>query len=151
MQSWELIARESIRDIVVRYNSNGDSGRIDAMMKLFAPDATLEVPGHSLLVGLEAIRDFFAGVFEPGETAFELKSLHHHTATHQVDLLDEQHAAGRCYFTVYTQIGLDHWGRYIDEYRQSDGVWKFQSRRVCVDGFSPGGWGESQLSAPAVP
>ena len=27
MQLWELTARESIRDLVTRYNSNGDAGR----------------------------------------------------------------------------------------------------------------------------
>ena len=29
MKSWELLARESIRDLVARYNANGDSGYDD--------------------------------------------------------------------------------------------------------------------------
>ena len=40
---WELEARESIRDIVARYNANGDSGRFDEVMVLFAPDAVMQV------------------------------------------------------------------------------------------------------------
>ena len=32
----ELVARESIRDLVARYNPNGDSGRFDQVVELFA-------------------------------------------------------------------------------------------------------------------
>ena len=32
----ELIARESIRDLVARYNANGDSGRFDQVVELMA-------------------------------------------------------------------------------------------------------------------
>ena len=42
MELWELEARESIRDLVARYNANGDSGRFDPMLELFAEDATLD-------------------------------------------------------------------------------------------------------------
>ncbi len=57
MEIWELIARESIRDLVARYNANGDSGRFDPMLELFAEDAVLEVPGRRL-EGRAAIRAF---------------------------------------------------------------------------------------------
>jgi len=149
METWELLARESIRDIVARYNSNGDSGRIDAMMTLFAPDASLEVHNRAPLSGVDAIRVFFASVAGGEGNDFELKSLHHHTATHQIDLIDRQTATGRCYFAVYTQHGLDHWGRYIDEYRRLGDAWRFQRRQVRLDGYTPGGWGEQGLSGPA--
>jgi hypothetical protein len=141
MESWELVARESIRDIVARYNCNGDSGRIEVVMSLFTHDAVLETPGHAPLTGIDAIREFFTGVAGGEDNSFELELLHHHTATHQIDILDERSATGRCYFAVYTQIGLDHWGRYIDEYRCVGDQWKFQRRVVHVDGFTPGGWG----------
>ena len=36
-----------------------------------------------------------------------------------------------------TDVGLDHWGRYVDEYRTVDGQWKFARRRVTVDGKNP--------------
>lgn len=144
METWELIARESIRDIVARYNSNGDRGRIDEMMTLFTPDAHLQVPGHAAQEGIDAIRTFFTTVAGGDDNSFELTSLHHHIATHQIDIIDEQLARGRCYFAVYTQEGLDHWGRYIDEYHCHDGKWKFQRREVRVDGITPGGWADSR-------
>ena len=51
-----------------------------------------------------------------------------------IDLVDEAHATGRCYFAVLTDIGLDHWGRYVDDYRRVDDRWVFASRSVTLDG-----------------
>ncbi|MND03701.1 hypothetical protein D3C83_236570 [compost metagenome] len=48
-------------------------------------------------------------------------------------MIDESHATGRCYFFVLTRIGLDHWGRYLDDYRVVDGAWRFARRRVLPD------------------
>lgn len=144
MEQWELVARESIRDIVARYNTNGDSGRIADMTSLFSPDAVMEVPDHAPLAGVDAIREFFSRVAGADDNNFALKLLHHHIATHQVDIIDQHAARGRCYFAVYTQLGLDHWGRYLDEYRCLAGQWKFQRRVVHVDGMTPGGWAESR-------
>ena len=41
MEQWELIARESIRDTVARYNHAGDSGRYDDMIGCFTVDGVL--------------------------------------------------------------------------------------------------------------
>jgi hypothetical protein len=41
------------------------------------------------------------------------------------------------YFFVITDIGLDHWGRYVDRYVVEDNRWKFAARQVTVDGWSP--------------
>ena len=139
----ELAARESIRDLVARYNANGDSGRFDAMLALFAEDATLELDAETLN-GRPAIRAFFERVAErtgPGRTAAFVR---HFTATHQIDVLSDREARGRCYYAVLTERGLDHWGRYIDEYRQLDGRWLFQRRRITLDAAVSGGWAELQ-------
>jgi hypothetical protein len=61
MNPFELEARESIRDLVARYNASGDSGRFDAMLALFAEDATLELEG-GVQRGKPAIRALFEGV-----------------------------------------------------------------------------------------
>jgi hypothetical protein len=58
----------------------------------------------------------------------------HSVTTHQIDILDRQHAKGRCYFSVIMAHGLDHWGRYIDEYAVVDGRWRFVHRNVRIDG-----------------
>jgi len=41
--------------------------------------------------------------------------------------------------------GLDHWGRYDDEYHRTDENWRFARRRVRTDGFIPDGWAAQQL------
>lgn len=134
----DLLAREAIRDLVTRYNSYGDSGLFDLMIGLFAHEATLEV-GEQSYHGVEAIRDFLSGV--PGRVATGHQPtpayLRHCTATHQIDLVDGAHASGRCYFLVLTAVGLDHWGRYLDDYEVVGGTWRFARRRVLTDGRSP--------------
>jgi len=141
MQLPDLLAREAIRDLVARYNAYGDSGLFDRMLALFAPDAILEIDGTAY-TGRDGIRAMFESV--PRRTSQRSEGggspmyLRHCTATHQIDLIDEESASGRCYFFVLTAIGLDHWGRYLDEYSVVDGEWRFARRRVLLDDTAPG-------------
>ena len=145
MQVWELVARESIRDLVARYNANGDSGRLPQMLSVFAEDAVLELVSEDGAVrsheGVQAISAFFTGASEQlraaGGAAIP-RHLRHFTATHQIDVVDEERATGRCYYLVVVPAGLDHWGRYVDEYCVRAGRWCITRRRVSVDGRAPG-------------
>lgn len=137
MEAWELEAREAIRDLVARYNANGDTRRIDQVIELFAPDAVMEITDGVPRAGTEAIRSLFTAVTNRPRADDRPTYVRHMTATHQIDLIDKSTAKGRCYFLVLTDVGLDHWGRYIDDYRTVDGVWRFARRRVTTDGHSP--------------
>jgi hypothetical protein len=139
MEMWELAARESIRDLVARYNANGDAGRFDAMLELFAEDAVLEIPGGERR-GKAEIRALFEGVSQRTGAGGRAAFIRHFTATHQIDLLSESEARGRCYYAVLTDRGLDHWGRYLDEYRNIDGRWRFSHRKVSTDATTPHSW-----------
>ena len=139
MELAEFLARESIRDLVARYNSYGDAGRFDQMLELFAPDAVLQIRDQEY-AGHDEIRSVFTRV--PKRTADATGAgrpayIRHCTATHQIDFVDETHASGRCYFFVLTQVGLDHWGRYIDEYAVVADRWRFVRRRVAPDAVAP--------------
>ena len=149
MEVWELMARESIRDLVARYNANGDAGRFAQVLELFAEDAVMELvsnEGHvQRYEGHEAIATIFTGTKErwdaesapdSGSSADPARPWHvrHFTATHQIDLTDRTHATGRSYFAVLMPHGLDHWGRYLDGYEERDGRWLFTSRRALPDG-----------------
>jgi hypothetical protein len=136
MELWEVIARESIRDTVTRYNSNGDSARFARVIELFTADAVMDVLGQTY-TGHDEIMTIFTGVVTRNASGTSPGHVRHMTATHQIDFVDESHATGRLYFQVLTKVGLDHWGRYIDQYRQVDGAWKFARRKVIVDGRSP--------------
>jgi SnoaL-like domain len=146
VEPFELEARESIRDLVARYNANGDAGRFDAMLALFADDATLELD-DGVHRGKAAIRALFEGVARRTGGGGRAAFIRHFTATHQIDMLSPSEARGRCYFAVLTERGLDHWGRYVDEYRRSDGRWLFQRRKVTMDAAVPGGWAGAQSSS----
>jgi len=139
MEPWELAAREGIRDLVARYNANGDSGRFAAMLELFTQDAVLGVP-EGRLEGRAAIGAFLEGVAAGAGGRPPVRLLRHFTATLQIDLESETRARGRCYYQVLTEAGLDHWGRYVDRYRCEEGRWLFEQRDVSVDGAVPGGW-----------
>src|SRR5262245_41292942 len=135
----ELVARESIRDLVARYNANGDAGRFDPMLELFAEDAVLEIP-DGVHRGKSAIRALFTEVSHRTGAGRAAKFIRHLTATHQIDVLSETEARGRCYYAVLTDRGLDHWGRYVAEYLRSGGRCACGRRRVAKDAAVPGGW-----------
>lgn len=153
VELWELIARESIRDLVARYNANGDAGRLAQVYELFAPDATMELAGDGATDaggagsaeartyrGLDEIRTIFTGAVESFREASDTRDLpgyvRHCVTTHQIDLVDRTHATGRCYFFVIRAQGLDHWGRYLDRYEERDGRWLFTYRKVTTDGWA---------------
>lgn len=145
MELWELEARESIRDIVTRYNANGDTGRFPQVLELFADDAVMETvtPDGTPRVyrGRDQIAGLFTGTRDRWSASAERRSapayIRHCVFTHQIDLVDRTHAKGRCYFQVLMAHGLDHWGRYIDEYELRDGRWLFTHRKVTTDGRIP--------------
>jgi hypothetical protein len=135
----ELAAREALRDLVARYNALGDAGRLEALCELFGDDATLELDGRSCR-GRGEIRALFERAAEEARAGGGVRALRHFTATHVIDLVAPGRASGRLYYQVLTDAGLDHWGRYLDDYRFDAGRWRFARRRVTVDGQLAGGW-----------
>ena len=136
----DVAAREAIRDLVARYNANGDTGRFDDVVALFAPDAVMELPNGEILEGRDAIAGMFRRTRDqvhasaPDDAATGAVHLRHFTGTQQIDLDGPDRARSRCYFQVLMPHGLDHWGRYVDELVRIDGAWLFAHRRVTVDG-----------------
>ena len=87
MEVWELVARESIRDLVARYNANGDTGRFDQVVELFAPDAVMDVDG-TVYEGREQIRTIFTSAAGSLKEHAEERSgplyLRHNTSTLEI-------------------------------------------------------------------
>ncbi|HEY6531217.1 MAG TPA: nuclear transport factor 2 family protein [Acidimicrobiales bacterium] len=135
----ELIARESVRDLVARYNANADTGRFDQAVELFAPDAVLEI-GEARHEGRDGIRALFSGTRDTvaAHSGDAPRYVRHYTATLQIDVTSATTARSRCYFAVLLAHGLDHWGRYVDEFAEIEGRWQFTHRRVTVDGRAEG-------------
>ena len=147
----DLIARESIRDLVARYNANGDSGRFDQVMELFARDAMMEVNGTAYR-GLDEIRSIFTNTASDLRGFTDRPQLRHTTSTLQIDLTGPTTARSRCYHVVLLPHGVDHWGRYLDEYGLIDDRWLFTKRKVVNDGYVPGGFRDTlEQSRAAAP
>jgi ketosteroid isomerase-like protein len=146
MELWELTARESIRDLIARYNANGDTGRFAQVLELFAEDAVM-ITDDARYEGRDGIATLFTGTQTSIKGLAEGQKTHlrHNTSTHQIDLIDATHAKGRCYYFVLMPHGLDHWGRYVDEYEMRDGRWVFTQRKVTMDGYVPGGMGAASV------
>ncbi len=142
---WELVARERIRDTLALYNWSGDSGRIEDLTQSFCPDGELEVRGTATATGRAAIAQFLGGVTAPPvDTAASavitsgVKRIVRHTLTNiRFTELTPERAQVSSYFTVFTEIGLDHYGRYRDVFTPVGDDWLIAHRFVSTDWRAP--------------
>ncbi|HVH18014.1 MAG TPA: nuclear transport factor 2 family protein [Myxococcota bacterium] len=134
----ELCACESIRDLIARYNHAGDRGRLDELVRCFAEDGAMDLEGVPPLVGRDAIRAHLTDVASRLAARTQRATLRHHVASLRIVLQDGERAEAYAYFSVFTEIGLDHWGRYADRLVRRGDAWLFALRKVRVDGAAPG-------------
>jgi hypothetical protein len=144
MDMWELVARERIRDTLALYNWSGDAFRLDEMMQAFCEDGVMEIRGEQPLEGQAAIVAWLSGgaAGNDEERRAARKAavkatgprIVRHTITNIrfVELTPEQARTG-AYFTVFTDIGLDHYGRYRDTFVPVGDRWLIKHRFVSTD------------------
>jgi ketosteroid isomerase-like protein len=134
----ELLVREAVRDTIARYNHAGDRGRFDAMVECFLADGVLVIHDTDRYEGRDALRGFFSGVRGTTDSTRTLTTLRHNVTNTLIEV-DGDSATARSYFTVITDIGVDHWGSYHDELRPdaTAGRWLFARRSVRTDGYAP--------------
>ncbi len=151
MEIWELVARERIRDSLARYNWSGDAFRLDELLGAFCPDGALEVRGEEPRRGREAILEFLGGVSPgarpvPTDAPAGTKRIVRHNLTNVRFLeLSPERARVGSYFTVVTEIGLDHYGRYRDSFVPVGDEWLIEHRFVSTDWRSP----DSTMAPPS--
>jgi hypothetical protein len=143
---WELVARERIRDSIALYNWSGDAFRLDGLTQAFCEDGALEVRGEPSRKGRAAILEYLGGTrgTDGGEDARAAlkaaaeasgvkKIVRHNIANLRFLELRPEQAKVSCYFTVFTEIGLDHYGRYRDTFVPVGEEWLIQHRFVSTD------------------
>lgn len=135
MQAWELAARERIRDTLARYNWSGDAGRLDDMAGSFREDGELQLRGEEPLRGRAAIAEFLSGI-TTSECGAARIVRHNLTNIHFLEVTPER-ARVASYFTVLTEIGLDHYGRYRDSFVPVGNDWLIRHRFVSTDWVAP--------------
>ena len=157
MEVWELVARESIRDLIARWNYNGDARHMDQMILVLAPDVEFCAVDGDVLHGRPAVLEFLTGVRDgtsdteqadpspaPNDGRYlpagTNPSIRHFTSNPRITLESETRGQVRTYYAVLSSFGLDHWGRYIDEVGVVDGEWLITKRVITTDGVDPEGW-----------
>ena len=145
----ELLAREAIRDTLARYNMAGDRLRVDDFVAVFTEDAVLESDVFRC-DGRQAIHDWFSGFGRTPETRPDPPRpaptlVRHHVSTCRIELTDAGTAQVRTYWTVFSDIGPDHGGVYIDRLRKDGACWLIAHRRIRVDWKAP----DSLFGGPA--
>jgi hypothetical protein len=141
MELWELVARERIRDTLARYNWSGDALRLDDLAQTFCEDGELELRGGKPTKGRAAIVALLGGVVtDPDALAAApgAKRIVRHNVTNiGFTEVDPNEARVACYFTVVTEIGLDHYGRYRDVFVPVGHDWLIRHRFVSTDWSAP--------------
>jgi len=138
----ELEDREAIRQLIATYTINGDRGRVQDMISIFAEDARMETSAW--------IAEGRAGIFKAlttlgGErktTAPELKPdqrriMRHHLTSCLITFDGPDEATGRTYWINFTEVGPDHAGLYADKFERREGEWRIVSRDVRRDWVHP--------------
>lgn len=134
METWALVARERVRETIVRYAHLVDTGRFDELLDLFTEDATLEAGDHPPARGRAAIRAFFVDTGIRLRAAQGRPFIRHHVSSIDVEVESPDAATSRSYFLAITDQGPDHWGRYRDRLVRDGERWLFAHRRVRTDG-----------------
>ena len=113
-----------------------------AFITLFAEDAVFEFEAFPPLPGFR-----FEGraAIDPSvrwakwQASMRTSFVRHNLGTCLIELTGLREAKARTYFSVFTDIGLDHSGVYDDEFSKVGDDWLFKRRSIRLDWRSPEG------------
>jgi len=148
MDLWELAARERIRDTLARYSWSGDSLRLDEFAHAFCEDGELQLRGRDPVRGRAAVIEFLSDVAAADTVATGsgvTRFVRHNVPNIRFLEVTRQQAKVTSYFTVFTEVGLDHCGRYRDIFVPADDQWLIRHRFISTDWAAP----ESTMGAPS--
>lgn len=152
MELWELVAREHCRDTLAQYTHAGDRFKLDEYAAAFCVDGVLEIRGTEPVRGRAAIIERVAmatGVQREGSqdeapppptTTADSRSkriVRHNVTNIRFESVRPDEATVASYFTVFTEIGLDHMGRYRDRLVPVGDRWLIAHRFVSTDWRAP--------------
>lgn len=149
MSDDELRIRVGVTALLTTYQYLADTGRIERLAQLFAPDGVLEIDAETF-TGPAEVLGLLRRAGDQFVDADFLPARHHLSSIHVEPLADGSAKTYACFQFIGTR-GLDHWGTYRDVVvprsdDNADGAgWRFAHRRVITEGFAPG----SRLAPPA--
>jgi 3-phenylpropionate/cinnamic acid dioxygenase small subunit len=150
----ELLAREAIRDTLAKYNTSGDRLKAEDYAACFTEDGIIEserVSGEKKFryEGRAAILDWQNRWRnrEPGQdTVHNATFIRHHLSTCRIEMTGPEGARVRTYWAAWTDIGPDHAGYYLDDFRKVGDQWLIAHRRVRLDWESEQGLFKSAVA-----
>ncbi len=148
MELWELVARECCRDTLAQYSHAGDRYLLEEFAAAFCEDGVLEIRGQPPLCGRGAIMERFGGATTAlqarqaaskaaADDAGPRRIVRHNVANIRFESVSPSEATVASYFTVFTEVGVDHMGRYRDRLVPVDARWLIAHRFVSVDWHAP--------------
>ncbi len=151
----ELLAREAIRDTIAKYTTSGDRLKIDDYVSCFTEDGIMETDGVPedrafRYAGKAEILAWQKRWLERDDDAPEIHSarfIRHHMSTSKIDLTGPDTAKVRTYWVAWTDIGPDHAGYYLDDFRKVGDEWLIARRRVRLDWDSDGSLYKNAVTA----
>lgn len=132
----QAVAREHIRDTMARYNIGGDRRDLAAFVGTFTEDAIYESAVFHC-EGKAAIEAYLAANWSAKLAGPVARFRRHNLTTCQIDLTGPTTATARTYYFVVSDLGPDHSGFYVDQFRQEKGLWLIAHREVWMDWCSP--------------
>jgi SnoaL-like domain len=144
MELWELVARERCRDTLAKYTHAGDRFQLDEYVSAFSEDGVLEIRGAEPLQGRAAILERFRGGIGKPASSSEAQSaagakriVRHNVTNVRFESLTRSEVFVASYFTVFTNVGVDHMGRYRDQLVPVGDDWLIAHRFVSTDWHAP--------------
>jgi hypothetical protein len=149
METWELVVRECCRDTLAQYSHAGDRYLLDEFAAAFCEDGVLEIRGQAPLRSRTAIIERFGGATASlqargaartarAEAADAPRRVVRHNVTNiRFESVTRTEAMVASYFTVFTEVGLDHMGRYRDRLVPVGDRWLIAHRFVSTDWRAP--------------
>jgi hypothetical protein len=154
VELWELVAREECRDTLAQYNHAGDRFLLEEFAAAFCEDGVLEIRGSEPITGRAAIIERFGGATTASEARRAARArpagatrriVRHNVTNIRFETLSHEEAVVSSYFTVFTEVGADHMGRYRDRLVPAGQRWLIAHRFVSTDWRAP----DSTFSAGA--
>lgn len=136
MNDEELRLRVGVSNLLTTYQYLADTGRVEQVAALFAPDGVLQIGGDRY-AGPDAILRMLQDTGRRFADADFLPARHHLSSIHIEPLPDGTASSHACFQFIGTR-GLDHWGTYRDVVVPGPDGWRFGHRRVVTEGFAPG-------------
>ena len=130
--------RAGVTHLLTTYQYLADTGKVDRLAQLFAPDGVLEI-GAEQFTGPDQVLGLFTRTSGQFVDADFLPARHHLSSIYVEPQPDGSAKTYACFQFIGTR-GLDHWGTYRDvavRTQAGDG-WRFAHRRVITEGFAPG-------------